>query len=56
MKSIKIFILCLLLLGAAIVLAVFFEQTQAALWVAILGLIFAAANIGTSGVRNNPTN
>lgn len=56
MKSIKIFILCLLPFGSRYRFGSFFEQTQAALWVAILGLIFAAANIGTSGVRNNPTN
>lgn len=47
MKNIKIFFLCLLLLGTAIVLAFCFEQTQTALWLAFLGLILAAVNLGT---------
>jgi hypothetical protein len=48
MKNIKIFFLCVLLLGTAIVLAFCFEQTQAALWLVFLGLILAAVNLGTS--------
>jgi hypothetical protein len=56
MKNIKIFFLCLLVLGAAIVLAFCFEQTQAALWLAFFGVILATVNIGTSDVRDDNDN
>lgn len=53
MKSIKIFILCLLLLGVAFVLAFCFEQTQTALWLAFFGVILATVNLGTVGVKDD---
>lgn len=53
LKSIKIFILCLLLLGVAFVLAFCFEQTQTALWLAFFGVILATVNLGTVGVKDD---
>lgn len=46
MKSIKVFIINLLLIGAAIILSTVFEQYQAALWFAFASMIMATLNIG----------
>lgn len=46
------FLLCVLLVGAAFVLAFCFEQTQTALWLAFLGVILATVNLGTVGVND----
>lgn len=53
MKSIKMFFLCALLVGAAFVLAFCFEQTQTALWLAFFGVIIATVNLGTVGVKDD---
>ncbi|WP_224022312.1 hypothetical protein [Shewanella xiamenensis] len=46
MKSIKVMILNILLLGVAMILSMVFDQHQAALWFVFASLIMATLNIG----------
>ena len=46
MKSIKVMILNILLLGAAIILSTVFDQHQVAIWFVFASLIMATLNIG----------